>query len=259
MTSFPSAAPESAPVAGRVAILAALDRELAGLQSRVTAAGRWSDGKARAILGRLEGRPVILGSTGDGAANAARGARAILDRFPADFVIVVGVSGALSPRLEPGRVLVAREVRDAEGVIPPPDPLLLHRALRATGASAASIVCTPDLLISSRAKAEAFAALAEGTLAAVDLETAAFARAASERGLPYVALRAISDAAEESLPLDFNALRDGTGGVDTRRVALAALKRPSLLVPLWRLRGRVAHCAGNLARAAGALLAGGPA
>jgi adenosylhomocysteine nucleosidase len=258
MSFSPLAATRTEAAAGTVAILAALDRELAGLLARVEPIRKWREGRLRACFGRLAGMPVILASTGDGAANARKGARALLERFPVERVMVVGVAGALSPSLEPGRVLAAREVLEEGIPAPPPDPVWLRRALRRTGAAPASLLCTPDLLCTAQAKADLLASLPAGAVAAVDLETAAFARAAAERGLPYLALRAVSDAAEESLPLDFNALRDATGAVDSFRVALAALRRPSLAVPLWRLRGRVEWCAENLARASGAVLAGDP-
>ena len=258
MNAAPLARPVSGALApGRVVILAALNRELAGLRSRIRVERRWQEKNLRAAEGSIEGVPVVVASTGDGAQNAAAGARAVLSGRAVRGVIILGAAGALSARLEPGRVLVAREVIDGEEEVPAPDPLWLHRALRETGATSATFVCSRGLLCSARAKAEAFARLSSGTPAAVDLETAAFARAAAEHGAPYVALRAISDAAEESLPLDFNALRDRSGAVDNRRVLLAALRRPSLLPPLWRLRGRVALCSENLARAAVAILGGG--
>ncbi len=240
----------------RVAILAALDRELARLRGRMSGIRKVREGSLRADVGRLAGVPVVLGSTGDGASNAARGARALLDRFPVAAVVIVGVSGALSPRLEAGSLLVAREVLEMDRPAPPPDPDWVRRALRDTGAVAARFLCTPGILCTARSKADALAGLPPGAVAAVDLETAAFARAAADRGLPYVALRAISDLAEESLPLDFNLLRDASGAVDNLRVARAVLGRPSLVLPLWRLRGRCGLCAERLAGAASALLAG---
>jgi adenosylhomocysteine nucleosidase len=240
-----------------VAILAPLRREMRALEARTEITHRWSTEPLRAALGQLEGTSVILACTGDGAVNAARSAEALFDRVSAGGVIVVGVAGALSPRLEPGQVLVAREVIEAGGSVPPPDAEWLRRVLRKTGATPATLVSEPRIVGSSGAKAKSYAALPHGTVAAVDLETAALARIAAEHGLPYVALRAISDTAEESLPLDFNLLRDGTGAVDPRRVALRALTRPALLAPLWRMRARIALCSENLARAVYALLAGG--
>jgi adenosylhomocysteine nucleosidase len=195
--------------------------------------------------------------TGDGADNAERGARALLSRLPVERVIILGAAGALSPGLVPGTVLAASTVIDLGRPAPPPDPAWLGSVLVRTKAVPATLVSGRDILCTPRAKAEAYAALPAGTVAAVDLETAAYARAAAERGIPYVALRAVSDAAEESLPVDFNALRDGSGAVDRRRVALKAAMSPSLVFPLWRLRGRISACAENLAIAVHALLAGG--
>ncbi|HEV8337889.1 MAG TPA: hypothetical protein VGR67_15865 [Candidatus Polarisedimenticolia bacterium] len=241
----------------KVAIVAALEREIRALRPALRAERRWKDGSIQAEEGSLGGIPAVLASTGDGARRAESGARDVLDRFEAQCLVILGVAGGLSPHLEAGKIVAAREVIDETGGVPPPDPLHTRRLLRRTGATPAIFVCTRSILCAAREKSEAYARLPWGTeAAATDLETAAFARAAAERGLPYVALRAISDPAEESLPLDFNALRDSEGSVDGRRVALAALARPWLVPSLWHLRTRVALCSESLARAAGAFLAG---
>jgi hypothetical protein len=67
------------------------------------------------------------------------------------------------------------------------------------------------------------------------METAAAARVCEARGIPWAAVRAISDTADEALPLDFNRLRDPDGGLATSRVALAALARPASIPGLLRL------------------------
>jgi len=240
-----------------VLILAALPEEIAPLAREMKITRRVDAGRCRAALGRLQGVPVILATTGDGAANAARGVHDLFDRLPVGGMIIAGVAGALSPALAPGRVLIAREVVEGGRPLPPPDKRWMERALRETGAEAATFVSSSTILGTSAAKAAAYAVLTREGAASVDLESATFAREAASRGVPYVALRAITDAADESLPLDFNAFRDRTGAVDRRRVALAAALHPSLIPALWRLRGRVALCSSNLARAVRAILAGG--
>ena len=246
------------PIAcGTVAVLAALRREIATLEASMTISRRCSTGGFRASVGRLDGTEVIVACTGDGRENAARGAQALLDRFPVGRLIVVGVAGGLSPKLRIGSLLVAREVVEDGRSVPAPDAGWLQRARRDTGATPAIFVSTRNMLCTPHDKADAYSSLAGGPVAAVDLETASYARAASLRGLPYVALRAISDTAEESLPLDFNTLRDRTGAVDSRRVALRALTRPRLLPSLWDWRRRVSFCSEKLARAVQTLLAGG--
>jgi len=242
-----------------VAVLAAMDEELAGVRGGSWMAQSLRVDRCRVTVGRFEGVPVVLASTGDGPENAARGARALFDRFPVRGAIVVGVSGGLSPALAPGRVLAGRDILEGGRPAPPPDADWLRRAVQEAGATAATFVSSRTLLCTARSKQEAYAELPAGVVASVDLESAAFARAAAERGLPYLALRAIADPAEESLPLDFNDLRDASGAVDRRRVAWRALRRPALVAPLWRLHRRVGLCAESLRRAVGTLLASGGA
>jgi adenosylhomocysteine nucleosidase len=243
--------------AAPVAVLAAMDEELAGVRGGAWMGRSLRVERCRVTVGRFAGVPVVVASTGDGPENAARGARAVFERFPVSGAIVVGVSGGLSPSLAPGRVLAGRDILQDGRPAPPPDAGWLQRAVQDAGATPATFVSSRTLLCTARSKQEAYAALPAGVVASVDLESAAFARAAAERGLPYLALRAIADPAEESLPLDFNDLRDASGAVDRRRVAWRALRRPVLVAPLWRLHRRVGLCAESLRRAVGMLLAGG--
>jgi adenosylhomocysteine nucleosidase len=253
-----SAAPSPEPLAqGRVAILAALRREIAPLEARLSRSERFTKGSLRISTGFLDGTEVITACTGDGVENAARGAETLMEQYQVGQLIVVGIAGGLSPALPLGALLVARQVVEEGRWAPAPDAGWLQRARRDTGAIPATIVSTRDVLCTVKDKAAIYSSLKEGGVAAVDLETATYARAAARRGLPYVALRAIADTAEESLPMDFNTLRDRTGAVDGRRVALRALGRPRLLPVLWDWRGRVSLCAESLARAVQTLLAGG--
>lgn len=95
--------------------------------------------------------------------------------------------------------------------------------------------------------------------AAVDLETAAWARLAGGCGIPDLAVRAISDSAQETLPLDFNRFRDAGGSVLRSWVALHALGHPSVIAELRRLRRRLRRCAERLADFACDLLTAPPA
>ena len=242
-----------------VAILAAMPEELAPLRAMTTEQERREVGGCEVILGRLDGRQVILACTGDGAANAARGAAAVLDRFPVSAVVIVGVAGGLSPALETGRLLAATVVMEDGVPGPPPDAAWRERAVRHAEALPATFISSRELLCTARSKAEAYARLPRGVAASVDLESATFARAAAERHVPYLALRAVIDAAGETLPLDFNAMRNAGGAIDRRRVALRAVTRPSLIAPLFRMRRRVGRCSGRLGLAVRAILAGGAA
>lgn len=67
--------------------------------------------------------------------------------------------------------------------------------------------------------------------AAVDMESAAIAGKASAWGVPFFAIRAVSDTAQEDMPLDFNLYRGADGRFSRFRIALAALTRPFSRVP----------------------------
>ncbi|MGH9442492.1 MAG: hypothetical protein ACRD16_09470, partial [Thermoanaerobaculia bacterium] len=110
------------------------------------------------------------------------------------------------------------------------------------------IVCRPD---ERRALA---ARLPAGLPAAVDLETAFWSRAAAERGVPLLALRAISDAAREFLPPLLAECQEPGGPVRRASVAARMIFRPSAARQLLSLGRRVSAASESLARVVEALL-----
>jgi adenosylhomocysteine nucleosidase len=247
----------SVPRVRRIGIFAAMRRELASLEAHTEISRIRQTPSFRAVEGRLEGRDVILASTGEGAENARKGAESLFAEYAFDGVVIMGLAGALSPALAPGSVLAITEILDRGAQVPAPDPGLLRRLLGVKGAIPATLYTTSKILCTAREKAEATARIPGNVMAAVDLETATFARLSGSRGIPFVAIRAVSDTATESLPVDFNELRDATGALDMRRIVLSALLRPRLLAPLWRLRSRSRLCSRQLASAVRAALAAG--
>ena len=160
--------------------------------------------------------------------------------------MILGIAGGLSPGLEMGRLLVAGEVRDRLGTAPSPDRRWLERAT--AGEAGAGLLYTARRIAgTAAAKTRLWRDLGEPAAAAVDLETAAWARLAAERGIPYLAARAILDPAAEDLPLDFERFRDPRGRVRNWRVALRAVTRPALIGPLRELGRRAEVCADRLA------------
>ena len=66
---------------------------------------------------------------------------------------------------------------------------------------------------------------------AVDMESAAVERKAAEWNVPYLCIRAVSDRAGDTLPLDFNRYRNARGDFSRSRIALAAITRPFTVMP----------------------------
>ena len=67
--------------------------------------------------------------------------------------------------------------------------------------------------------------------AAVDMESGAIAEKAREWDVPFYSVRAVSDLADEDMPLDFNLYRDARGRFSRARIALAALSKPFAAIP----------------------------
>jgi adenosylhomocysteine nucleosidase len=89
-------------------------------------------------------------------------------------------------------------------------------------------------------------ALARAGALAVDMESAAVRAVAGERGLRYYCIKAVSDRADEALPLDFNRYRNPDGRFSRIHIGFAALARPVLFPRLMALQRKAGQAAQSL-------------
>ena len=207
----------------------------------------------RALGGR---RDVVVACTGTGAVRARRATRELIAGLRPRFVLLTGLAGSLTDRLVIGEVRLAREVHEAGGRVRLPDASVLERA-RAAGLGEAVLVSAPRLVRGREAR-ERLRRAAGAPAAAdvlVDLESAACAGAATAAGVPWLAVRAVSDGVGDELPAWLEEAQDGGGGLDRRRVLLGALRRPARLPALVRLARRARTGSRALARVVPAVVA----
>lgn len=170
--------------------------------------------------------------TGMGRENAARGSEQALEIRPG-MALTCGFAGGLDPALPGGTV-----VFDADPGFP-----LVDR-LAAAGAVAVRFHCADDVAVTVAEKA----ALRRSTGAdAVEMESSVIRAMCRERGIPSATVRVVSDAADEDLPLDFNALM--TPGMDLHfgKLAWRLVRSPGKIPELIRFQKRVARAADRLA------------
>ncbi|MBL6077805.1 nucleoside phosphorylase [Belnapia sp. T18] len=156
--------------------------------------------------------------------------RALLQNQPEDItgVLSFGIAGGLDPSLITGDLVVATRVRGPGGAYAA-DPVWSARLAQRCGArlgmvaGAAGVVGEPSGKRLLRA--------ATGALV-VDLETEAAAAFATARRLPFAALRAVADTAEEVLPRAAAVGLTADGRPAAGRVALALLRQPRELPAL---------------------------
>lgn len=238
-----------APAVDGLGVVAASDDELSSLERRLDVKTSASVGACRLVRGRIGSTRVVLARTGEGRRNAEEGIRTLIEREGVERIAIIGFSGGISPGLRPGALLVGKHIVENGDPGPDPDRVWSERIAKQIGVRAATILTVDRILCTPRSKMELWAGLSQDRPAAADLETAAMGAVAAAHGVPFVVIRAISDPAEEPLPLDFNDCLDQSGRISRARVVARAALDPSLIAPLWRLRGRARTCSQRLADA----------
>lgn len=180
--------------------------------------------------------------TGVGAAAAERAVKAKLAERPWRLVLTCGFAGGLNPALRPETVIFETD-----------ENFPLRKALLDTGAVAVRFHCADRVAVTA---AEKTALRASTEADAVEMESAVIRRLCRERGLPSATVRAISDAAGEDLPLDFNALLQPDGTLNLAKLAGAVLCRPWKIPALLALGSRTKSAAARLAAVLRAVLEG---
>jgi len=243
-----------------VAIVAAMREELSALlaqmpdEQRVRVAGRdfW--------VGHLHGQPVVAVLSRIGKVAAAVTATVLLERFGVRAIVFTGVAGGLAPGVNVGDVVVASELLqhdlDASPIFPKYEVPLSGMARFAADAAigdalaevAADVLRDPvaligrqavdefgirapkvhrgllvsgDRFVSTSAESEALRRDLPDALA-VEMEGAAMAQACHDYGVPFAAMRTISDRADDAAHGDF-----------ARFVAEVASRYSLALVDAW--------------------------
>jgi adenosylhomocysteine nucleosidase len=137
---------------------------------------------------------------------------ALKEKQNVDALISTGLCGALDPALRVGDVVV-------------PAGAVIETHLKCARGAVHSIDHVAVTSLEKRTLRNATGAIA------VDMEAAAVQKKAAEWGLPFVCIRAVSDRAGDTLPLDFNRYRNARGDFSRTKIALAAMARPFTVMP----------------------------
>jgi adenosylhomocysteine nucleosidase len=179
----------------------------------------------KANIGSNEVTVLLTGIGGD---NAARAMLSIPVELH-EICISSGLAGSLEAALKPGDIVAActTETLDQSGKAES-DPSLI--ALAATsGAKAVNVSLTSEKIIATAEEKEDLSQ--KGSI--VEMESTYILAAAAQKHVPCVAVRAISDAADEDLPVDFARILDSHGhlkiGGLLKEVGLSPYRIPLLL------------------------------
>jgi len=139
-----------------------------------------------------------------------------------DVVLACGLSGSLRSDCARGTIVVSRQVRSPG--IPSAiasDPRLVAAALDCGARAVDTLLSVPGII---RTAADKRARAADADV--VDMESFAVLRDATERGLRVVAIRAIGDAVDDDVPIDFSRALRRNGSIDYLALAGHVATRP---------------------------------
>ena len=234
------------------AILSALPEEQEGLAAQLAGvqtvryAGRDFHG------GQWHGRPVVFALSRIGKVAAATTAAALIERFGVRRIVFTGVAGGLHPDVCVGDTVVATDFlqhdMDASPLFPrfeiplygqsrfAADSELAARLLEAaaeenTEIDAATrarfglhrmrvhhgLIVSGDRFVSSAAEALALRTALPDALAC-EMEAAAVAQVCHDHGVPFAAIRHISDRADDAAHVDFSAYLREVAALQARAV-----------------------------------------
>ena len=225
-----------------IGLMSAMHEELALLlqampdERKVTVAGRdfWP--------GHWQGRPVVAVLSRIGKVAAATTATALVERFGVSRIVFTGVAGGIGPGVQVGDVVLAdafvQHDMDASPLFPRHEVPLYGRSRFATDASLSAglgqaarqvlaqvaahvgedavrefglqaprlhtgLIASGDRFVSTSAECRALQQALPEALA-VEMEGAAVAQVCADYGIPFAALRTISDRADDDAHADFS-------------------------------------------------------
>jgi hopanoid-associated phosphorylase len=167
----------------------------------------------------------------------------------AGAVLSFGIAGGLDPTLACAALVVATRVQGPQTAWPA-DPAWAAALARATGARP-GLVAGAAAVVPDPAAKRALHAATDALV--VDLESAVAAEFAAAHGLPFAALRAVADRADEVLPRAAAVGLTPDGRPAPGRVLRALLRHPGELPALIRVARRSGTALAALKRAAKAL------
>lgn len=192
-------------------------------------------------VGKIGDRAVTAIVTGIGTALAGSATARLLDAVDVEWVVVVGITGAIDDDTPIGALILPEQVvNGADGSVYRPAPLRVGNAR--------GKMWTTDELLTDRA---VHADLRSRGVVSLDMETAAIAKVCDQRGVAWSVVRAISDrAGDGSVDAEIAGLTHSDGTANRAAVARYLVRHRNALPRLARLAKGANLAAGQAANAA---------
>mgnify|MGYP001438784826 FL=1 len=243
-----------------IAVLCAIRQEISPLVACMNVSKKFSIDEIPFYQGDLNGQSLMLVQGGIGRDNAIRATSCLLESTSVDLLISAGIAGGIRQGLNVGDLVVAehvgytRQVDFAVEKLQLESDFVCKEEIIQLARQCSSVIesklhlgnlLTVDKVIS---KASTKRRIGEqNSFLAVEMESAAVAEVACERGVEFAAIRSISDDIDDDLHLDYDNMISDEGKVKVGNIALSVLKNPQKLALLSRLNKQTRSAAKSLA------------
>jgi adenosylhomocysteine nucleosidase len=208
-----------------IAIVAALEREVAALVKGWPTTAVRHEGREFTFY---ESNYAVVVCGGIGPEAARRAAEAIIVRYSPEIIISAGVAGALVPELHVGETIFPAAVIDTRDGSRH-ETAIKNAPVAKTPLGRTILASYPEIAGPQQKQQLAKSYGAQ----AVDMEAAAVARATQVHGLPFLAIKSISDEYGFNLPYMTPFVHDGK--FQMQRFAFHVAVRPWLWLAVYRL------------------------
>ncbi len=209
-----------------IAIIGPMDIEVQGLIAKLSSPTVTNDGPFTLHRGTLCGKEVVIAKTGVGKVLSSCCTQKIIDKFSPQVLLCTGVAGALAPELDVGDLVIgvdvmqhdmdARPIGFERGQIPytdlrdiPADKNLVEiaRGFKPEGHSVhVGRILSGDQFIDHNHSSAGAHLRGELNGMAIEMEGGAIGLICHLHNIPFLVVRTISDRADGSAAVDYNAL-----------------------------------------------------
>jgi adenosylhomocysteine nucleosidase len=227
----------------KIGIITAMPEEFRAVADGLGTAAGSRLGVLRAARLNAAGHEILLVESGIGFGNAAKAAESLIRDGRPDLLISTGFCGGIAAELQAGDVVVAEHIIIiADGSDIGEVPVLfspLGRAFVARQSAEGSRVFEGAFVSTSAITSKAsLAGMLSGRYQnlVVEMESGAIAGVAAEHGIPLLAIRAVSDSADEELGFTLDELCDpDMRRIRLHKVLLTTMNKPRIVPQLVRL------------------------
>ena len=240
---------------GLILLLGAFEQEIDGVRRQLDIEEVVAGQDYKLYRGKYENRDILLVQTGMGKERAESATKSVLEHYPVTAIISLGVAGGLNPERKIGDVILCSTMysvngsdqKDTKAELVTSDANLIslaHEGLPEDikdncfiGSSVTELQLDLDL----RRQQELFETFHADV---VEMESYWIGRIASDRGIPFIAIRAISDRGYDVKPFDQILTPDGK--LLWKKAVVCFTIHPNYLINVFKLYLQVRVATKNL-------------